>query len=253
MRSFPLYVVKVLRSIADAIELFTLRRLAYAAPMTGPWFASLQQSITSELTNTEDKDPSSFNGPPIFQTNHNLPLPYPPIVDDTEAISGLIDLVKNGYVKPGQSVLNLGGGAFDGGPKWLEQQVPKLKVMTADPFRRSSEHNISVQAQIESLGGVDVVISISVLNVIPETANRVAHIALAHRTLKTGGLAYFKVWADCWPVRGLGVGHADMTRGNGTYQVQRWAHAYLAEVGAVFGDSQVFADPVANMLVAVKA
>ena len=50
---------------------------------------------------------------------------------------------------------------------------------------------------------------------------------------------------------GNGVGEADEARG--TYQTLRWADAYLAEVKAVFGEGQCYADPVASLLVAVKA
>jgi hypothetical protein len=64
-------------------------------------------------------------------------------------------------------------------------------------------------------------------------------------------LAYFKTWADCWPERGTGAGSADKARG--TFQVQRWADAYLPEVEAVFGAGRCFADVTTNMIVAVRA
>ena len=81
--------------------------------------------------------------------------------------------------------------------------------------------------------------------------NRIEHIALAHASLRPGGTAYFKVWGGCWPERGNGLGEADVARE--TYQTLRWADAYLAEVEAVFGEGQCYADSVASMLVARKA
>jgi hypothetical protein len=243
------WCAEVLRAIAGALEGFALRRLASATPH-GPWWLGLKQSLDSAATNTVDIDPSQYTGPTIYHADTALPLPYPPIVDDTEAISGFVDLVNNQWVKPGDLVLNLGGGAFEGGPKWLAQQVPDVTVLTADPFRRSEAANVAVQAQVEAAGGADVVASISVLNVIPEVGNRVAHAVIAHRALKPGGLAYFKVWSDSWPARGSGVGAADIARR--TYQTQRWAHAYVSELEAAFGQDRVFADENANVLVAIK-
>lgn len=237
------------RRVLAATEKSALRQLA-ARPRPARWFSGLQQRLTSEATNTVDTDPNAFTGATVYQAQHELALPYPPIHDDTEAIAGLLDLVDQRMVKAGDLVLNLGGGAFDGGPRWLEARVPGTKVITADPFRRTEAHNLAVQEQVASAGGADAVVSISVLNVIAEVANRVDHIALAHAALRPGGLAYFKTWADLWPERGSGIGAADEARG--TYQVRRWANAYLPEVEAVFGEGQCFADVTTNTIVAVK-
>ena len=170
----------------------------------GPWFSGLQQRLTSAATNSLDIDPMAYTGPTVYQADHSMALPYPPIADDTEAISGFVDLVKLQLAKPGQLVLNLGGGAYDGGPNWLTQQISGVRVVTADPFRRTAQHNDEVQAFVEGEGGAHVVASISVLNVVAEVDSRLAHIALAYRVLRPGGVAYFKVWGGCWPERGLG-------------------------------------------------
>jgi len=175
-----------------AAEQSALRQMASrarSAAASGEWFAGITQRLTSENTNTVDTDPAAFKGATVYQADHGLPLPYPPIADDTEAISGFLDLIKNKLVKSGDLVLNLGGGAFDGGPKWLEKEVSGVRVLTADPFRRSAEHNHSVQQAVSSAGGANVVASISVLNVIAEVANRIDHIALAHASLRPGGYA----------------------------------------------------------------
>lgn len=230
-------------------QLATLSKRGFAAG--GPWFASLQQELTSAATNTVDTDPAKYAGPTIYQASHGLPLPYPAISDESEAIPGMADLVVLSLVRQGDLVLNLGGGAFDGGPRWLEQQLSGVRVLTADPFRRAAEHNAAVQAAVVAAGGANVVVSISVLNVIAEHTSRIDHIALAYHSLRPGGIAYFKVWADLWPDRGLSRGAAD--REMGTFQVQAWADYYLPEVEAVFGgQSRCFADCTRNMLVAIK-
>jgi hypothetical protein len=249
LADIALSLIELIRAGLNAVERFALRQYVMTRGVT--WFGGLQQKITSAATNSVDAEPATYSGPTVYMDKHDLPLPYPAIADDTESISGFVDLVKMGLVKKGELVVNLGGGAFDGGPRWLAQQVPGVTVLTADPFRRPAAHNAAVQAQVEEAGGADVVASISVLNVIKEPANRVAHAALAHKVLKRGGLAYFKVWADCWPDRGLGVGATDGARA--THQTQRWANAYLPELEAAFGAGQVFADCTANLLVAKKA
>ena len=240
------------RRLLRLSDAHALRQLAARKKQgSGPWFAGTdEQKLTSAATNTVDTDPTAYTGPTVYQGEHSMALPYPPISDDTEAISGFADLVSLRLAKPGQLVLNLGGGAFDGGPTWLQEQIGGVRVATADPFRRSAQHNGAVQELVEREGGADVVASISVLNVIAEVDNRLAHIALAYRVLRPGGVCYFKVWGGCWPERGLGEGEADEARG--TYQTLRWADAYLMEVQAVFGESQCFADSVRSMLIAIK-
>jgi len=245
-----LWISKVLRNLARHIEVFALAYIVRRTVSCGPWWSTQRQQIKSAATNTNNAEPNTYTWGTVYQENHDFLLPYPSIVDDTESIAGMVDLVRNGWVKPGAIVLNLGGGRFDVGPIWIENQVSNIKVLTADPFRRTVEHNLSVQTEIEAAGGADVVMSISVLNVIKEVNNRVEHAVIAHRSMKDGGLAYFKVWAGCWPARGLGNGIQDLERG--TYQLQRWADAYLLELEAVFGVGQVFADNTTNLLIAVK-
>lgn len=245
-----IWIAKILHKLAHRIEVLALAHLVRCTGSSGPWWSSQYQQINSAATNTNDTEPNNYTWGTVYQEDHDFLLPYPPIADDTESISGMVDLVRNGWVKPSAIVLNLGGGRFDGAPRWIANQVPNIKILTADPFQRTMEHNLAVQTEIEAAGGADVVISISVLNVIKEVNNRVEHAVIAHRSMKDGGLAYFKVWAGCWPERGLGNGIQDLERG--TYQLQRWADAYLLELEAVFGAGQVFADNTRNLLIAVK-
>jgi hypothetical protein len=87
-----------------------------------------------------------------------------------------------------------------------------------------------------------------VLNVVPEAHNRVGHALLARRILKPGGIALFKVWAGCWPERGTAVPVDDTERG--CHQRCAWASELLPEVESAFGRGNVFADNMANLVVA---
>lgn len=60
-------------------------------------------------------------------------------------------------------------------------------------------HNSQVQTTIET-PQADAVSSMSVLNVIPESAVRLAHIATLKSALTIGGNAYFKIWQSEAPL-----------------------------------------------------
>lgn len=143
----------------ESRALVVVARYLRRKPPSG-WFDGLQQSLTSESTNSVDQDPATWKAAFIFQEQHELLLPYPPIHDDTEGIAAFDDLVRRGYIKGDELILNLGGGAFDGPARWLEAKFPATRVMTADPWRRTAEHNRAVQAGVEADGGVDIVMSV---------------------------------------------------------------------------------------------
>ena len=245
---------RLIRGMADQIKKHNDTKSSSGANSVD-WFegAESNQVITSAATNSEDRGILDYNGPNIYQESHELSLPYPKIADTTEGIAAFENLYNLGVFQNCTGlVLNLGGGAYDDGPQWLEKRVPGVKVLTADPFCRSKEHNRSVQDIVEgSLAGVEIVMSISVLNVIQKRETRLLHITLAHNVLKhDGGVFYAKVWAGYWPRRGTGASQVDSARDS--YQSNRWAIDYLAEVEAVFGPKNCFLDCQNNMIVAVK-
>jgi len=254
-----LAVVRLLRSVCNAIEKRALATLASQLPVPALWFDGLQQELTSAATNPEfmDVDPAKYTGATVYQAEHDLPLPYPPIPDDTEGFAGLEDLALILGKRPprighASVVLNLGGGGYDGPAHWFAAKTGCI-VHTADPWRRPAKHNEAVQRAVEAAGGADVVASVSVLNVIGganRQANRLAHIALAKRALKQGGVGYFKVWAGCWPERGTGTTVDDHERG--THQEHAWASTFEAEVAAIFGAANVFTENNRNLIIAVK-
>ena len=260
-----LALVSWLKSIVLGVESRLLRRLAKkkngvksvkssSKTASVDWFEGVKssQSITSAATNSEGQDLIEYTGPTVYQEGHELSMPYPPIVDTTEGIAAFENLYNLGVFRDCKGLLlNLGGGAYDSGPKWLEKRVPTVKVLTADPFCRSPEHNRGVQDMVESAkDGVEIVVSISVLNVIKEIENRLAHLKLAHSVLRDGGVLYAKVWAGLWPSRGTGASEEDPSRNS--YQGHKWAIDYLAEVQAIFGPQNCFVDSQNDMIVAVK-
>jgi hypothetical protein len=185
------------------------------------WFGDVRQAFTSESTDSDQTAPG----------------------DNTEGVPGVSDLPWP--QRPGLAV-DVGGGKFDGVTRWMSQHHPLLEFHAIDPFRRRRDHNVAVQRIVEARGGADVVTSISVLNVIQDAPSRLRHIRLLHRILRPGGVAYLKVW----PGSGSGTGEIDAERRS--FQANRRAATFLAEVGTVFGTNQTSCDDSLNLICAIK-
>eukprot|EP00039_Didymoeca_costata_P025761 m.14184 g.14184 ORF g.14184 m.14184 type:complete len:268 (+) comp5031_c0_seq1:67-870(+) len=218
------------------------KQLASLMP-TGYWFEGIQQSPTSESTNTvESKSPI----PICYKADPTMELPYPDIHDDTEGVPAFDSMNIPSGVKV---FVDVGGGAFNSAKEFLEKKH-NLKAYVVDPFRRSASHNKQAQAEIEANGGADMVSSVSVLNVVPDQVNRLKHIGVVYTALKKNGIACFKVWAGSWPNRGTGISETNDTRK--CYQANAWASYFVPEVALIFGSENVFADNNANCIMAKK-
>ena len=213
------------------------------------WFDGIvsEQLVASSSSNTLDKNWRKWS-PPVYKWHDShFGVHVPSIIDNTEGIGGFHDLF---IPSTASNLLDIGGGKSDGPKKWLEHKYPELSVYVVDPFMRTQSHNAAVQKAVETAGGADVTTSISVLNVIEDVKTRIAHCDLVFHTLKPGGIAYFKVWAGMWPMRGTGKGYYDSTRN--VFQANAWAHAYQEEVVCAFGRQNVIVDNNRNLIVAFK-
>lgn len=211
------------------------------------WFSEIQQEITSVSSNTVDEDWSTWSKPTIYRPADNLRLPFTNIADNTEGIAAFSDLNVPANCRVW---LDIGGGRSDSCKKFMESRHKELSFIVMDPFGRSIEHNKIAQNLVELNGGADVVSSMSVLNVIPDQKNRLLHCAIVHTALKSGGIAYFKVWAGSWPKRGSSLEEIDSSRK--VFQANKWASEFVTEVATIFGASNVFADNNLNLIVAMK-
>lgn len=211
------------------------------------WFeCSEDQQYSSAATNTVEQDWETWSGPTTYNPPEDSLLPFTAIKDNTEGISGVADLV---FPSDAKLFLDVGGGRFHSVERWLKNQRKDSEYYVLDPFNRSREENIRVQRLILDRN-VDVVLSISVLNVIHEENLRLEHISIAFLSLKENGFAYFKVWAGCWPFRGSGVGQ--ISEEKKSFQANRWASAFEHEVKMIFGRGNVFCDNNLNLVVAQK-
>lgn len=129
--------------------------------------------------------------------------------------------------KPGQLIVDLGGGKFDNGVYFVKDKGATLLVY--DPYNRSDEHNQQVLAELKENGGADIGLNSNVLNVIKEPEARLAVLRNLKRMVKPGGEVYITVY------EGTGRGNEGPTKAG--YQLNRKTADYLEEVQAVFPDA----------------
>ncbi|MBO4304819.1 MAG: hypothetical protein J6A21_09570 [Lentisphaeria bacterium] len=130
---------------------------------------------------------------------------------------------------PGTVNLDLGGGKFDEGTKYLAEKG--VKNLVFDPVNRSEENNREVFRTVSN-GGVDTVSCNNVLNVIREASARDNVILQAAKALKENGTAYFTVY------EGDGSGQGRQTQAD-AWQENRKAADYLEEIRKHFSDVQL--------------
>lgn len=127
--------------------------------------------------------------------------------------------------QPGTVNLDLGGGKFDEGTRYLEEQG--VTNLVYDPVNRSAESNTKIFEAVRD-GGVDTVTCNNVLNVIAESPARSNVILQAAKALKPGGVAYFTVYEG----DGSGVGKQSK---KDSWQNNRKTETYIAEIEEHFG------------------
>jgi len=132
--------------------------------------------------------------------------------------------------KPGTVNVDLGGGKYDHGVKFLEGHGVESHVL--DPYNRSPEHNQKVAEIVKARGGADTVTLFNVLNTIrePEVHRNVLEAAKAH--LKPGGRLFLSVYSG----DKSGVGRQTK---KDSWQRNEELKAYLKTVHSVFPNAGI--------------
>ena len=149
-------------------------------------------------------------------------------INSSKLPAGYTKLKKMGAFKPGQRVVDIGGGRFDNAVEDLAKQDVELQVY--DPFNRTPDHNKAVKELVAD-GGADVAVSNNTLNVIEEPENIKRVIQQAENAIKPGDKAYFTVYA------GDGSGKGKITSKG--YQRNEPTSDYVSRVEEVFGKGNV--------------
>lgn len=128
--------------------------------------------------------------------------------------------------RPGDVVVDFGGGKFDNAVNYLKDKDVTLLVY--DPYNRSAEHNKEVLRLLKEHGGADAAVNSNVLNVIKEPEAREAVLKNIKKITKRGAPIYITVY------EGKGDGAEGPTKSG--YQLNRKTGDYMDEVGSVFSN-----------------
>lgn len=129
--------------------------------------------------------------------------------------------------RPGDVVVDFGGGKFDNAVNYLKDNDVTLLVY--DPYNRSAEHNKEVLRILKEHGGADAAINSNVLNVIKEPEAREAVLRNIKKITKRGAPIYITVYE--------GRGDAKEGPTKSGYQLNRRTADYLDEIREVFPDA----------------
>ena len=128
--------------------------------------------------------------------------------------------------RPGDVVVDFGGGKFDNAVNYLKDKDVTLLVY--DPYNRSAEHNKEVLRILKEHGGADAAVNSNVLNVIKEPEAREAVLRNIKKITRRGAPIYITVY------EGRGDGVEGPTKSG--YQLNRKTGDYMNEVGKVFSN-----------------
>ena len=128
--------------------------------------------------------------------------------------------------RPGDVVVDFGGGKFDNAVNYLKDK--NVTLLVYDPYNRSAEHNKEVLRLLKEHGGADAAVNSNVLNVIKEPEAREAVLKNIKKITRRGAPIYITVNED----RGDGV--EGPTKSG--YQLNRKTGDYMNEVGKVFSN-----------------
>ena len=121
--------------------------------------------------------------------------------------------------RPGDVVVDFGGGKFDNAVNYLKDKDVTLLVY--DPYNRSAEHNKEVLRLLKEHGGADAAVNSNVLNVIKEPEAREAVLKNIKKITKRGAPIYITVY------EGRGDGAEGPTKSG--YQLNRKTGDYMNE------------------------
>lgn len=121
--------------------------------------------------------------------------------------------------RPGDVVVDFGGGKFDNAVNYLKDKGVTLLVY--DPYNRSAEHNKEVLRILKEHGGADAAVNSNVLNVIKEPEAREAVLRNIKKITKRGAPIYITVY------EGRGDGAEGPTKSG--YQLNRKTGDYMDE------------------------
>lgn len=148
----------------------------------------------------------------------------------SQIAKGFKQIGKRGGWKRGTLNVDLGGGRYEHGTKWMGEQGVESHVY--DPYNRPSEHNEQVSRLVTKRGGADSVTVFNVLNTIKEPEVHLEVLQSAKKFLKPGG----SLWLSVYHGDRSGVGKRTKSD---SWQRNEPIHAYLDTVKQVFPNAEI--------------
>ena len=148
----------------------------------------------------------------------------------SQVAKGFSTVAKHIGWKPDTLNVDLGGGKYDHGVKFLAGHGVESHVL--DPFNRPEEHNKKVAETVKARGGADTVTLFNVLNTIKEPEVHLDVLKAAQSHLKPGGRLFISVY----PGDNSGVGKQTK---KDSWQRNEKLKAYLKTVHQVFPNAGI--------------
>ncbi len=184
---------------------------------SGAWKTLGQEITSAETNNDRNAEPEMKN----IEAGENAC-----------GVDAFADLKFDRTVK---RALDVGGGKYDFCRDYMKAKGIELLVW--DPYNRPKVHNENVEKSVTNQN-VDAATSMAVLNVIPESESRLAHICTLKEALVINGIAYFKIWPGEGTLKGSYKPTVN-SYGYPGYQANAYPDRFLREIQLVFGLSNV--------------
>lgn len=148
----------------------------------------------------------------------------------SQVAKGFSTVAKHIGWKQGTVNVDLGGGKYDHGSRYMEGHGVESHVL--DPYNRPEAHNKKIAETVKARGGADTVTMFNVLNTIKEPEVHLDVLRAAQSHLKPGGRLYISVY----PGDKSGVGK--QTKSD-SWQRNQPLKDYLKTVHSVFPNAGI--------------
>ena len=161
-------------------------------------------------------------------------LKYSPEMTSLRQVArGLKAAFRVGVFEAGMTIIDVGGGSYDEGVKFLASKG--VTGMVWDTFARTEEHNNVVIEALNSNKGADGASLNNVLNVIPDLDERSDVLKFLYDVLRPGAKAIVTVYDG----NGSGIGRRVEKKGKWSWQENRKWKTYENEIRTALPDAEI--------------
>ena len=161
----------------------------------------------------------------MTEAEKNVEMPFAPErTSIAQVAAGIKKSIKMGLVESGMFTVDVGGGKYDYGTKYLQDYG--ITNFVYDPYARGYIHNKKVLDEIYHRGGADAAFLNNVLNVMPNRNERKDVIKFSYDLLIPGGVLIITTYEG----NRSGIGMAKEYKTGWTWQENRLTTDYKEEI-----------------------